>query len=52
MGYTNYYKAEDDETSFFDYEEGEIPTSDVEWGADRYQIHNANTLATIGKKTE
>ena len=49
MGYTDSYKAEDDPTLFFKYEEDELDQDDVEWGADRYQIHNANTLATIGK---
>ena len=36
MGYTDSYKAEDDPTMFFKYEEGEIDEDDIEWGADRY----------------
>ena len=49
MGYTNSYKAEDDPTTFFVYEEGEIDEETLQFDTDRYQVHNANTLASIGK---
>ena len=52
MGYTNAYKPEDDETSFFNYADDEIDEEDKQFAAERYQVHNANTLAGIGKKEE
>ena len=52
MGYTNSYKEEDDPTNFLVYEEGEIDKEDLQFETDRYQVHNANTLARIGKKTD
>ena len=50
MGYTNAYKAEDDPTSFFVYDDSEIDQAEKQFSADRYQVHNANTLAGVGKK--
>ncbi len=36
MGYTNSYKAEDDPTSFFCYEDGEIDEDVKQKDTDRY----------------
>ena len=51
MGYSNYYKAENDPTSFFAYLEGEIEQEEYQFTTERYQVVNSNTLASIGGKS-
>ena len=51
MGYSNYYKAENDPTSFFAYLEGEIEQEEYQFTSERYQVVNSNTLAGIGGKS-
>ena len=51
MGYSNFYKAEDDPTSFFAYESGEIEQEEYQFTSERYQVVNSNTLAAVGEKS-
>ena len=49
MGYSNIGKGEDDPTTFFAYDESEIDQESIKSDANRYLVHNASTLAGIGK---